>query len=53
MPLVLSSDVSPEGNYTLRFVTDTGAQGTVDYSIRDTTEPLGTFISCTSAISLH
>ena len=45
LPLVLSSDVSPAGNHTLRIVTNTSAEGTVVYTIRDTAEPTGEFES--------
>ena len=43
--MVLSSDVSPAGNHTLRIVSNTSGVGTVVYTIRDTAEPTGEFES--------
>ena len=38
MPLVITSDASPTGNYSVRIVTSPGVEDTVSYIIRDTAE---------------
>ena len=53
LPLVLSRDVSPAGNYSLRIATNTSAQGSVVYTIRDTAEPSGELVSYVVLIELE
>ena len=41
LPLVITSDVSPAGNYSVRIVASTGAKDTVSYIISDIADPTG------------
>ena len=41
LPLLITSDVSPAGNHSVRIVTSPGVEDTVSYTIRETAEPTG------------
>ena len=41
LPLVLTSDVSPAGNHSVRIIASPGVEDIVSYIISDTAEPTG------------
>ena len=43
LPLVMTSDVSPAGNYSVRIVANNVAEDTVSYIISDSAEPTGSY----------
>ena len=43
LPLVITSDVSPAGNYSVRIVASSDAEDTVSYIISDTADPTGKY----------
>ena len=43
LPLVITSDVSPPGNHTVRIVANNVAEDTVSFNISDTAEPTGIY----------
>ena len=45
LPLVITSDVSPAGNHSVRIVASNDAEDTVSYIISDTADPTGKYIS--------
>ena len=43
LPLVITSDVSPPGNYTVRIVANNVVEDIVSFNISDTAEPTGIY----------
>ena len=43
LPLVITSDVSPLGNHSVRIVASSGAEDTVSYTISDTADSTGQY----------
>ena len=41
LPLVVTSDVSPAGNHSVRIVASPGVEDTLSYTISDAAEPTG------------